>query len=426
MRRWHFSSWGPGVPLGAFAAAVAEGGSGFLGAWRWRCSRRGQWDRALIACAGVASWLFHGPRVIRRLEWKRGLLLFLGVAGPWYVAIGFLTDGDFYRFAVGKQIAARITSGLDDHGGFPGYYLVTSVLTFHPWSALIPAAVLAAWARRKADPTLGFLLGWIVGPLVLFELVRTKLVHYYLPAYPAWRARDGLAGAGAFGGRGEYPPMAAGEAGARAARRGGAGGGGRGAGGGGRVALGLALALPGDRGGGRFGHALGPAPVPAGRDRARRGRAGADVVAGHVHARGLDAAGGRALSDVTRRRSAARSTLQGHRCRADLVDVPGTDHHPRDGPPREMVRTWAVQRAARPARHALHRDAPPGVARVRPPSGRLDVDVRETVEGFNLTKGATQTVRLAVIRRKPTPNWCCGKPPSDPMLERAGEQLDVK
>src|SRR6202022_77481 len=30
-----------------------------------------------------------------------------------------------------------------------------------------------------------FLLGWIVGPLILLELVRTKLVHYYLPAYPA-------------------------------------------------------------------------------------------------------------------------------------------------------------------------------------------------------------------------------------------------
>ena len=33
--------------------------------------------------------------------------------------------------------------------------------------------------------TLGFLLGWIVGPLLLLECFRTKLIHYYLPAFPA-------------------------------------------------------------------------------------------------------------------------------------------------------------------------------------------------------------------------------------------------
>ena len=58
---------------------------------------------------------------------------------------------------------------------------------FHPWSAFVPAALLAAWTRRGTQPAFGFLLGWVVGPLILLECVRTKLVHYYLPAYPAWR-----------------------------------------------------------------------------------------------------------------------------------------------------------------------------------------------------------------------------------------------
>ena len=39
--------------------------------------------------------------------------------------------------------------------------------------------------RRKKDPAVGFLLGWAIGPMILLECVRTKLVHYYLPAYPA-------------------------------------------------------------------------------------------------------------------------------------------------------------------------------------------------------------------------------------------------
>ena len=86
---------------------------------------------------------------------------------------------------MGKQIVHRVASDMEAHGGFPGYYPVVSALVFYPWSALMPAALAGAWARRKADPALGFLLGWIVGPLILLECFRTKLIHYYLPAFPS-------------------------------------------------------------------------------------------------------------------------------------------------------------------------------------------------------------------------------------------------
>src|SRR5262249_10670125 len=92
--------------------------------------------------------------------------------------------GDFLRFAVGRQIVHRLASDMEEHGGFPGYYPIVSNLVFYPWSALIPAAFLAAWRRRREDSVLGFLLGWIVGPLLLLECFRTKLIHYYLPAIP--------------------------------------------------------------------------------------------------------------------------------------------------------------------------------------------------------------------------------------------------
>ena len=49
----------------------------------------------------------------------------------------------------------------------------------------MPAAIVGAWARRKANPDLSFLLGWIIGPLILLECFQTKLIHYYLPAFPA-------------------------------------------------------------------------------------------------------------------------------------------------------------------------------------------------------------------------------------------------
>ncbi len=74
---------------------------------------------------------------------------------------------------------------MEAHGGFPGYYPVVSALVFYPWSALLPAAIVGAWARRKAEPALSYLLGWIIGPMILLECFRTKLIHYYLPAFPS-------------------------------------------------------------------------------------------------------------------------------------------------------------------------------------------------------------------------------------------------
>ena len=141
---------------------------------------------ALLAASGLVSWWWGGPTACwRRLEWRRGLILMAGVTLPWFVAIGIVSRGDFYRVAVGFHIIQRVTSGIEEHGGFPGYYVVLSLLTFYPWSGLLPAALHGGWSRRRSDPAFGFLLGWIVGPLVFLELVRTKLIHYYLPAYPA-------------------------------------------------------------------------------------------------------------------------------------------------------------------------------------------------------------------------------------------------
>lgn len=141
---------------------------------------------ALIAASGVVSWWWGGPTACwSRLNWRWGLGIFLAIVLPWYIAIGVLTQGEFFRFAVGTQVVNRVAHGMEQHGGFPGYYAVTSIATFYPWSALLPAALLAAWKRRRERPELGFLLGWVVGPWLLLECVQTKLIHYYLPAYPA-------------------------------------------------------------------------------------------------------------------------------------------------------------------------------------------------------------------------------------------------
>ncbi len=141
---------------------------------------------ALIAVAGIVAWWWGAPTLCwKRLRWSWGLPIFAMIAAPWYLAIGIVTRGEFFRFAVGGQLAQRVASDVETHGGFPGYYLVLTLVLFYPWSALLPPGLVAAWRQRRTRPELAFLLGWIVGPWVVLELVRTKMIHYYLPSYPA-------------------------------------------------------------------------------------------------------------------------------------------------------------------------------------------------------------------------------------------------
>jgi 4-amino-4-deoxy-L-arabinose transferase-like glycosyltransferase len=140
----------------------------------------------LIVAASLCAWCCGWPlSAWKRLHWQRGLIGYAILTAPWYILISLASAGEFLRFAVGRQIVSRLASDIESHGGFPGYYPAISALVFYPWSALLPAALVGAWMRRKSDPNLGFLLGWAIGPLLLLECFRTKLIHYYLPAIPA-------------------------------------------------------------------------------------------------------------------------------------------------------------------------------------------------------------------------------------------------
>ncbi len=142
---------------------------------------------ALIAATAVAARLLGWRgNLAARLEWRRGLIVLAAIAAPWLVLVSIVSLGAFPRFALGHQLWGHMTSEMERHGGFPGYYLLGALVLFGPWSALVPAAVVAAWPLRMLHGGLPFLIGWVLGPLVLLELFGTKLIHYYLPSYPAW------------------------------------------------------------------------------------------------------------------------------------------------------------------------------------------------------------------------------------------------
>ena len=177
----------PGVPLGAGSAAVARRGGAVLGFPEPGDPDQGP-GRTGLDRGRHRSWPGGGagrPRPGNGCTGGGDSIGFAILTAPWFVAISIASAGEFLRFAVGRQIVHRLASDMEAHGGFPGYYPVVSALVFYPWSALVPAALAGAWMRRKSDPNLGFLLGWAIGPLLLLECFRTKLIHYYLPAFPA-------------------------------------------------------------------------------------------------------------------------------------------------------------------------------------------------------------------------------------------------
>jgi 4-amino-4-deoxy-L-arabinose transferase-like glycosyltransferase len=173
-------------------AELAQRPSRALAATFWACMglaflTKGPVGPAVLGVSNLVAWWWGWParEVWRRLHPRWGLLACLLIAAPWYVHIALMSRGEFVRFAVGTQLVQRVASGMEEHGGFPGYYLVLSLVAFYPWSAMAPSALVEAWRRRRSNPSLAFLLGWVIGPWILLECVRTKLLHYYLPAYPA-------------------------------------------------------------------------------------------------------------------------------------------------------------------------------------------------------------------------------------------------
>ena len=102
------------------------------------------------------------------------------------------TRGEFCRVGIGKHVVERSVGILEGHGlrGVGGYlgslpfYGLTLMAGFLPWS---PWLVRSVWRRRSEGPLPAidrYLATGIAAVFVVFTLIRTKLPHYTLPAFP--------------------------------------------------------------------------------------------------------------------------------------------------------------------------------------------------------------------------------------------------
>jgi 4-amino-4-deoxy-L-arabinose transferase-like glycosyltransferase len=118
-----------------------------------------------------------------------GLLAFVAIGGSWFAWL-LWRHPELLDYLVGQELIARVVSAdTDRHGQWYGalaVYLPTLALGALPW------AILAAWQRRRTGaeaatgaPQVGraFLWAWLLAPLAIFMLARSRLPLYLLPLF---------------------------------------------------------------------------------------------------------------------------------------------------------------------------------------------------------------------------------------------------
>ncbi|MGI9115722.1 MAG: ArnT family glycosyltransferase [Chthoniobacterales bacterium] len=145
---------------------------------------------------GIARRFFPGVAVaedgrqLQRFDFIIGILLMMAIVCAWGIPALVRTDGEFLKIGIGKHVIGRSVATMEGHGAnsFVAYlallpfYFVTIFASFFPWSVKLPA--LWKNLRRQRDATDNSLLIGVLIIFGIFTLVKTKLPHYTLPAFP--------------------------------------------------------------------------------------------------------------------------------------------------------------------------------------------------------------------------------------------------
>jgi 4-amino-4-deoxy-L-arabinose transferase-like glycosyltransferase len=126
----------------------------------------------------------------KRFAFVRGIALMLAIISFWAVPALIRTNGEFLRIGIGRHVIGRSFGAMEGHGSnsFAVYllllpfYFVTVFAGFFPWSIKLPW--LYKRLRASRDQIDLYLLAGAVITFAIFTLVKTKLPHYTLPAFP--------------------------------------------------------------------------------------------------------------------------------------------------------------------------------------------------------------------------------------------------
>ncbi|HEY6984707.1 MAG TPA: glycosyltransferase family 39 protein [Rhodanobacteraceae bacterium] len=143
----------------------------------------------LAACSVFALITAKWSGLRRMFGWD-ALLVFLVVGGAWYVDVAIREPGVLRYFLV-EEVVNRVASDKMHRNaewyGALKIYLPTVILGMLPW---LPLLVRTAWRRRvgfiervRASDEMRLLACWLLLPLIVFTLARSRLPLYLLPLF---------------------------------------------------------------------------------------------------------------------------------------------------------------------------------------------------------------------------------------------------
>lgn len=122
-------------------------------------------------------------RELSQLRLISGGLLFLAIALPWYILVGYATNGAWLEGFFFQHNFGRFSSEMEGHGGI---FLITFayvVVGMLPFSIFLPQTLRWAWSATS-NPLVRFSSLVVLVIVGFFSVSATKLPNYTVPAYP--------------------------------------------------------------------------------------------------------------------------------------------------------------------------------------------------------------------------------------------------
>ena len=143
----------------------------------------------LLTVSAIIIYARDWP-LARRFKFLPGILLTLAVVALWGIPALVQTHGEFFAIGIGRHVIGRSFATMEGHGAnslgmyllLLPFYFVTVFVSFFPWSIRLPLVTKNLWRRR--DSIDNYLIVGVAIIFVIFSLVKTKLPHYTLPAFP--------------------------------------------------------------------------------------------------------------------------------------------------------------------------------------------------------------------------------------------------
>lgn len=139
---------------------------------------------ALIALTYLVLTRSFTWYTIKKLRLLSGFMLFCIIALPWYIAVGWETQGEWLRGFFLDHNVNRYTATMEGHRGFLFSPFLFLFLSLFPYSAFSFYAFRSTWRNRTDNPFIFFCSLSVIVIATFFSFSKTMLPGYVGPAIP--------------------------------------------------------------------------------------------------------------------------------------------------------------------------------------------------------------------------------------------------